>query len=243
MGSFGEALHPFPRYEIDSAARVVRDAGRELPILQETESTYCCAFMIQSEEVRTTSDSECAHVTPNAVTVLQCYRSYDTSNFIHREVVLDTGCDDSTICHTQVNSFLQDARASTMRIRGFDRQAQPLMADKHGTLKAFVSGLQTDPNQAVVGIEISFTCNTVATLNNDLMSLSKPRRRSFLITMLAVSTSTRPWSCGANMAYDVLRYNVPSTQSIATMCARHLLSRYCCLEGWWSRHCVSLSMT
>eukprot|EP01052_Picozoa_sp_SAG31_P030325 SAG31_NODE_3100_length_4675_cov_3.664117_5_plen_82_part_00 len=33
--------------------------------------------------------------------------------------------------------------------------------------------MQSDSDQAVAGTEISFTCNTVATLNNDLMSLSE----------------------------------------------------------------------
>eukprot|EP01052_Picozoa_sp_SAG31_P043500 SAG31_NODE_7266_length_1737_cov_9.395604_1_plen_78_part_10 len=78
---------------------MVRDAGREHQIVQEIEPTYCAAFMMQSEEVRPASGSNGAPVT-DTVTVLNCYRSYDTSKFIHREVVLDTGCD-STICHTQ----------------------------------------------------------------------------------------------------------------------------------------------
>eukprot|EP01052_Picozoa_sp_SAG31_P013454 SAG31_NODE_809_length_11922_cov_15.915504_2_plen_72_part_00 len=36
-----------------------------------------------------------------------------------------------------------------MRIRGFDKQAQPLLADKYGTLKAFVSGMQSDSDHVV----------------------------------------------------------------------------------------------
>ena len=64
--------------------------------------------------------------------------SYAVPTFLHRPVVLDTGCT-TTLTHTVVNRFLHDACDSQMKIWGFSG-TNTVTCDKCGTLYCYALG-------------------------------------------------------------------------------------------------------
>eukprot|EP01052_Picozoa_sp_SAG31_P003055 SAG31_NODE_114_length_24318_cov_16.787481_1_plen_244_part_10 len=92
-------------------------------------------------------------------------RSYALPDHMHRKFTLDTGCD-HTLCHSDVNRFLHNARQSYARIYGF-AGTTTIDGDEHGTLHAYVMSSQP----GVPGTNLQYDVHTVPTLNSDLMSM------------------------------------------------------------------------
>ena len=92
-------------------------------------------------------------------------RSYALPDHMHRKFTLDTGCD-HTLCHSDVNRFLHNAKQSYARIYGF-AGTTTIDGDEHGTLHAYVMSSQP----GVPGTNLQYDVHTVPTLNSDLMSM------------------------------------------------------------------------
>eukprot|EP01052_Picozoa_sp_SAG31_P028080 SAG31_NODE_2679_length_5264_cov_7.002711_1_plen_1137_part_10 len=114
----------------------------------------------------TSSDQGASDSGPTLAGQIQCYNSFQQRKYIHREMLLDTGCD-GTLCNSAINGFLHNCDKSTIKIKGFSG-SNLVQGDCFGTVHAYVLG-----NSETPGSTVTFKADTVPTLNVDLMSMTE----------------------------------------------------------------------
>ena len=72
---------------------------------------------------------------------LICNRSYKLDNYLHRQAVVDSGCDTS-LKHSICNQFLVNTRPSNLKIYGFAGDT-PVRGDLFGTAHVHVISKQS----------------------------------------------------------------------------------------------------